>query len=560
MPVSQRSAYNQYMYDYQYERARVYGTPPYTTEEERPMARETIADYKLRLAQLEQTREQERRNAAYQENMRQRREDQAAREDLLRKSERNDRARIRAAQRRREARDAAQRGEPSLTPALTAAMRPIWASQRLSGGMKILAERENEFSSRLAMNLTGIAMIPDARAAFDQALDNYWNGQIQLPPRECTEMVIGSGVTAAVYCAARVLSGFPMPAVVDASDRPGGVFAVSRLPSFRLNSPNRPGLGGVPGEDSALNYMPGAPIQPSDLSRAEFQDNTDIAWVVRATLALYGRVFPGVTVENYVAETGNRNQVSYRKNGELRYTYAGRVIDARGTGTPNPPERGESSYDGKMLLNFPQFMKRMDDPFPLRGMGRVAVIGSGDSAKCVIEALLGISPGLQMTPASLDTVPQIDWYSAGLPDTCEQWRERVRGRYGRIASYLPKNNGRSSRSRLRLMPTTATPVKSIGCVVVRDRTYDVAIMCTGSTVQPLNLDYDGSWSTFGNPRVARKLSGLEMYKAGPCAQLPFNDREVTSGVSDRPENATAMFRYTPKTAALGAMLPAAQMG
>ena len=444
-------------------------------------------------------------------------------------------------------------GKMVLTDAMKAAMRPVWLSRRLSAGIRILSERQDEFDSRLAMNLAGIAMIPDARAAFDQALDSYWNSYI-VRLREAKEVIIGSGVTAAGYCAARVLSGFEPPLVLEASDRPGGVFALSHLPAFRLNSPNRPGLGGVPGEQAALNYIPGAPIQLAGLSRAEFQDNTDVAFVVRAMLAMYARVIPGSAVTGLEADGATRNTVTYTYYG-AREMIAGRVIDARGTGVP------VAECDGKIVLDFNQFMKRMDDPFPLRGMGRVAVIGDGDAAKCVIESLLGISPGLGMTPASLDWVPRIDWYAPKLPDNRDEWKRTQRGRYGCIASYLPPEETFAEKTaRLRLFRKTGTPVRSIGCVLVRERTYDMAVMCTGNRLNELNPDFSGAWELYGSPRMCRRIGGTSLLRAGPAADLPFSDQEQTNGVDRRPENAKGMFRYTPKTAALAVSLKDAVVG
>lgn len=512
------------------------------------MARETIAGLKRQIENLAYQQEQQRRTDLYQANLRDERARQQKREEEYRRESRNESARRRSALRRQAARDAARRGEPAMTPALTAAMRPIFTSQRLSEGMRILAERENEFSSRLAMNLAGIAMIPDAREAFDQALDRFWLSQRGTQPLEWNEIVLGSGVTAAVYCAARVLSGHARPVVLEASERPGGVFAVSRKPSWRLNSPNRPGLGGVPGDESALNYLPGAPIQPSDLSREEYQDNTDISWVTRATLALYGRVFPATAATSYEVESRNKIRVTAERG-----MFAGRVIDARGTGF------SKMECDGKLTLSYQQFMKRMDEPFPLRGMRRVAVVGDGDSAKCVVESLLGISPGLRMTPASLDYISLIDWYGESLPNNCEAWKETQRGRYLRIGAYLRRSGTGPGRERLRVMNKTAQVTNSIGSVLVRERSYDVAIVCIGDELKSLNTAYDGAWDVYGQPRMARKMSSYELYRAGPAADLPFTDRETIAGLASRPSNKVAMFRYTPKTAALGVSLPAAMM-
>ena len=57
-------------------------------------------------------------------------------------------------------------------------------------------------------------------------------------------------------------------------------------PTFYLNSRNRPGNGGLAGDQGAsLNYLPGAPIQAANVSMTEFQTNTDMAFVIRLALA-----------------------------------------------------------------------------------------------------------------------------------------------------------------------------------------------------------------------------------------------------------------------------------
>jgi hypothetical protein len=71
------------------------------------------------------------------------------------------------------------------------------------------------------------------------------------------EVIIGAGFHAAVYAATRVLSGFPKPLVVERGHRAGGTFAMTDRPTFYLNSRNRPGGGGLAGDQgTSLNYLP----------------------------------------------------------------------------------------------------------------------------------------------------------------------------------------------------------------------------------------------------------------------------------------------------------------
>ena len=169
-------------------------------------------------------------------------------------------------------------------------------------GMRAMMQRESEFPNPLAAKLTGIALDPYGREYADQALDSWWSDE---PRRQDTlsatstsrEVVIGSGFHAAVYAATRVLSGYPKPLVLERNQRVGGTFAMTSRPTFYLNSRNRPGTAGLAGDQGAsLNYLPGAPIQAANVSMTEYQTNTDMAFVIRLTLAQYAEVLTNATV------------------------------------------------------------------------------------------------------------------------------------------------------------------------------------------------------------------------------------------------------------------------
>ncbi|MEV4201069.1 hypothetical protein [Micromonospora globbae] len=431
----------------------------------------------------------------------------------------------------------------------------VAAKPDASEGMRTMMQRASEFPNRLAAQLTGIALDPYGRQVADQFLDAYWSDE----PRQQAalratgtdrEVIIGSGFHAAVYAAVRVRSGFGKPLVLERNDRVGGVFAMTARPAFYLNSRNRAGNAGLAGDQGAsLNYLPGAPIQAANVSMAEYQTNTDMAFVIRLALAQFADVVTNADVQA-VARDGAAVEVLLAGRGAIT---AGRVIDARGLGDPNDQDLA----NGTTILTFPQFMQRMAGMWPLRGVRRVAVIGGGDSAKCAVEAVLGIGPQPYMAAAALDSVDRVDWY-AELPATCEGWQDDIRGRYQAIGRYLRPD--RLGGRRLTVLQRRARPVALPGLGLVDGRTYDLVVVCTGNReadIDGLDLASFYEYTIAGSTLVvAREHYDLPAFRVGPHARLPFTAREREDGIADIPANAVSMFRTASKTAALAATLPA----
>ena len=431
--------------------------------------------------------------------------------------------------------------------------------KRLGGGIKAARERQGDFSSPLEMELAGVAMIPEARALMSERLTKYWDDRplsriTGSGPANVREWVIGAGYTAAVYCANRVRAGYPRPVVLEQGqgEDVGGAFAVSLNPVFRLNSRNRPGPAGLPDQGKALNYLPGGLIQPSMISSAEYQDNADMAWLIRLTLAQFADVRTAATVEGIEDYDDSTGQVRLITSGDARI--AGRVLDARGTGM-----RAEPFTADQGVLTFAQFMKRMGGMFPLRGMQQAAVIGGGDSARCAVESLLGIAPG-HTSAIGLDYVQSMDWYNdlAANPGSCEQFREAQRGRYIAIAQQL-QGNVSNRTPRLRVMGERGFATRLPQGAVVNDRTYDMVIRCTGDRLPSLEDGFsyynvstgeDGRVLRTGADRtvLATQARPYESYRIGPAAGLPLTLAEERAGL--RPVNRVAMFRLGPRTAAL----------
>jgi hypothetical protein len=429
----------------------------------------------------------------------------------------------------------------------------IAAKKSAAVGMRMMMQRQSEFSSPLTAQLTGIALDPRGRALADKFLDDYWSDE---PRRQVLldtvdpgrEVIIGSGFHAAVYAAVRVLSGFARPLVLERHDRVGGTFAMTARPTFNLNSRNRAGNAGLAGDQgAALNYLPGAPVQAASVGMAEYQANADMALVIRFTLAQYADVVTNATVED-VTRDDTGVEIGIADSGPL---FAGRIIDARGLGDPNDQDLA----NGSTILTFAQFMQRMAGRWPLRGLRRVAVIGGGDSGKCAVESLLGIGPEPYMAAAALDSVERVDWYADDLPTTCDEWQENVRGRYQAIGRYLRPD--RQGVQRLNVLNRRARPIALPGSALINGRAYDLVVVCTGNSEATISGLASGDFSEYAAPDgnvVARRHFYVPAWQVGPHARLPFTPRERADGIADIAANAVSMFRTATKTAALAAAL------
>lgn len=412
-------------------------------------------------------------------------------------------------------------------------MREIASDLSMNSGMEAMMGRAKEFDSPLVAKLAGIGVDPKSRLHFEAALDAMW-AQTTIPS-EAPEVVIGGGLHASIYCAARVHQGSAKPLVIERNERAGGAFAVSRQPSFFLNSRNRPGELGVPRRDEALNFIPFAAIQPADLGGDEYQTNTEMAFAIRATLAMNAKVVTGRTVrraENGLVILDDGTEITTQ-----------RAIWATGLGEPAAPRQTVTDIDRSRVLNYFQFLASLDAPFPMQGMKRVAVVGAGDAGKTVVEALLGQGPRRADTVASLDWVERIDWFGLS-PEALDRegWEKCNRSRYRGIGRAMPSENGVQS---ARIVPSSSRAeevASGYNGAYLDGVRYDRVIWCAGF---PRNSPWAG-YNSFnvGGREVAREIEP-KTFTIGPTAQLPFNP---PAGSADVAENTVALFRYADLTA------------
>lgn len=429
-------------------------------------------------------------------------------------------------------------------------------------------------------HMAGAYLNPFGRVDTDAMLTKFWKDFDPKPLMTGTarstavrerDVIVGGGLHAAIYAAVAYKRTGRKPVVVDNGSRVGGTFAMSCNPAFYLNSRNRPGPLGLPGQydrPGSLNYLHGAPVQPAMLSSDEYADNASLGWAIRMSLACYADVITGHTVTEINAKGVVLDDGQYM-------IPCARVIVATGVGKPR---RVGSVQSTPMVMSYNEFMASMDSPFPLKDLQRVAVIGSGDGANTVVEALTGKGPArAHMSLAGVDWVTRIDWYGPA-PQTCASWRATTRSRYQGIGRDLPRESfvdGASGytrftrQGRVNIMgDIDGTPIRassiSVGSdeVMVNGIPYDRVILAAGfeptSDIEQIADEKftNSSIETVGSMQVGRKFTngGVPYYIVGPAARLEMLDSERNALMVDIPENAVAIWRYARRTAALAEAL------
>ena len=422
----------------------------------------------------------------------------------------------------------------------------------------------------LTAQLAGIAMNPVAYRRFDKRQSTIFQStsNLNFPVHDTIvpEVIVGAGFHGAVYATARHLAGYEKPFVLDAGEEVGGAFAVSRNPSFFLNSENTGGLPGSPWVDGAnqLNWLPGAPVQCSHITGRELADNTVMRYVIRAALMMHARV---ITRSKVRTVTGQSYGLKIGLTG-LRFVLARRLILATGLG----PERGPMPKNDR-IMTWSRAMAQMDGNFPFDGMRRVAVLGGGKSGLCACEALLGIGPDTSMRSAAGGMPVKVDLYSTRVPMFRQDWLASMQSRYLRLGSHLATRaeeagsdgepadlpDGYDRHSDLYVYrEEAAEPIAVPGGALVNGRFYDCAVVCTGHDKGPELAGAEVPFIDFAAAGrvVARKARNLQVYKVGPCADLPWERQDFFNRITVNGEQRVAMHRLAPLTAALAAFLPA----
>lgn len=449
---------------------------------------------------------------------------------------------------------------------LCGVVREILRDPQLNEGVEALMDREREMASPAGAMLAGIFLHGPSRDHWERRLDEMWarDSMKNFGAREpVEEAIIGGGLHAATYSAVRRERGFPQPLVLERQERVGGTFAISREASFYLNSRNRPGPLGVPGGSEALNVLPASVVQPSDIGGQEYQTNSEMAFVIRTNLAMHARVMTGKVVKGFSLDRfmGLPCWRIFMKDDSV--VKAWRLLVATGLGDSKRIEKVASPR----ILDFPAFMARMDRKFPMKDMGRVAVIGAGDSGRTAVEALCGQGPSTRWSTASLDRTTEIRWFNCGSKNRLD-WESCNRSRYKGIGRLLPKVDGDTQARVLPVLEKAFSVVPGYRCVYVNKVPFDTVINCTGfdaGTSLPLLGTFATQPYPVNNRRVAKVfpigagLKGGSGFIIGPAAGLELDDFDAPINPFNVKENLVAIYRNVERTATLANHLGGASM-
>ncbi len=396
-----------------------------------------------------------------------------------------------------------------------------------------------------------------------------------------SELVVGSGVHAAIYNAERLSNDPAEPALtVELSENEGGQFAAPEGPVFRTNTRTRPedtSTPNVPGTHGSLNHFEGPGVlQQADITGSAYGTQDTLGLPVRINHLLYSMLINETEVvqvsANEATESGvaGKYAVTLRRksDGEEVQVITDRLVFASGLGEPKTgfekndqatqdivneeiakAEAGEDSQ----IMSFAQFASRVgdeSDPFPLRKFGWVAVIGAGDSGAAATEYLLGYGPDPRLSTAQLDRVNEVFWIGQEA-QTREQMAQSTRLRYIGIAQEMPLEGDdeyahrispitgraykveRTEDGRLRIYHGTKNEDGTFtpgGDIVV-----DHAILTTGfnpttdkicKDVIPAEGEKEEQVEDESGWAVAKRFVGTEIYKIGPAAELLVSDQDA----------------------------------
>lgn len=447
-------------------------------------------------------------------------------------------------------------------PPLRTLLEEAYGSARVEAYVKRVSDSASTPSAAL---LGGVCQSPSYRARWEYRVDSWAMRQTsEFSGTDYTpEIVVGAGLHGTVYAANRV----KLPLVVEQSKRIGGIFAMSKVPAFFLNSRNRPENGGprLPGTKGPLNTIYGARVQPSDLGGEEYQDNTQMAFAIRASLVvkanvLMGRSILSVTDAQYGDSRGRYLLRLVTPGGGRSSIATDRIIFATGLG--NPSKVIESSR----TVSFIDWLSMVDRE-SLPKDKRVAVVGAGDSGSVLVEYWLGQGP---TSPLQSELPERIEWFGQEYR-VKEDYERAVRSRYAGIGRYMPRVSDPEYYYRVRPRPGKVVGVEEYpGGVRLKYRTVDGRIKTSDKfdrvyfavgfddkidrLVKPLvplarplmgDVEIDGKV-------VAKKYTDHEIYKVGPCANIGVTREEIEASPVLRsiPANSVALFRYTERTAAL----------
>ncbi len=473
------------------------------------------------------------------------------------------------------------------TPDIFTEIQPVLSRDKEFDSAALPGELHRTFTPLFA----GISMSRRGSTLLELAIDRHTDceaeqlwGLIIKGEAYTSELVVGSGVHAAIYNSERMTADPKVPALtIDGGASAGGQFAGPEGPVWFLNTrtrPEDPDAPNVPGGKGSLNTLERGVLQQSDISGSSYASQDTLALPTQVNHLLYSKVLNRTEVvrveENNSDESGRPGlyKVTLRC-GELEEATVttDRLVFASGLGDPvtgfeNSDQdtqdiieeekakfkRGEDAQ----IMTFEQFAERVgdeSDPFPLRPFGWVAVIGPGDGGAVAAEYLLGSGPSTRMSSTQLDQVQEVFWIGQKA-ETREEYMQSSRQRYRNLGLEFPVDTKSGYAHRLTPIPTRAYKIERTedgrikilhgrretdGTIThVDDVVVDHVVLATGFKKKTekicssvLKPDHEGKVDEFVTVddgwAIARRYSGTQIYIVGPAAELPVSrqDRDTS---------------------------------
>ncbi|MEX1113247.1 MAG: hypothetical protein WD603_00035 [Patescibacteria group bacterium] len=441
--------------------------------------------------------------------------------------------------------------------------------EELLEGSTLEGQKHREYTPVLA----GVMNSERGSEVMDMAIDRSVEEQTaeikeRLRTGDCyvRELVVGSGPHAQIYNAEKAVAN-PGHAglTVERDRRIGGQFALAESPVWHLNTRTRPEdalSAHLPGTEGSLNTLGRGAVQQSDLTGEAYGSQDRLADAVRINHALVSRVMNRTEVtaiRDGMEDLPGKMQVEMRdtQTGEIFFIQTDRVVLTTGLGESRTGlEQADRASQDLVARNMEEFEKTgkakimlleqavqmlgdKHNPFPLRDMGEVGVIGPGDSGAIVAEYLLGYGPKPRKSVAALDRVKSVRWVGQK-SETREDFD--VRQRYKMLGLEMPRKHAPDYATRIEPAEGRCFKIEEEGdklrmhyrnkageqssCVV------DHIILATGYVDKTDEIMQVGSarkkeeetvFAETGLP-VAQRYAGTEVYKAGPSSQMELSEQ------------------------------------
>jgi hypothetical protein len=413
------------------------------------------------------------------------------------------------------------------------------------------------------------------------------------------ELVIGSGPHSQIYNAEKAVCNPGHPGLtIERSRRIGGQFASPEDGVWRLNTRTRAedaNANHLPGTEDSLNTLGRGAVQQSDLTGEAYGTQDTLADAIRINQSLVSRIMNRaeiIGIHDGDPDLPGDMKVEIRdtETGEKYILRTDRVVTTTGLGEPrtglenadpetqNLVERELTSFSRtgrSRIMLLEQAVERLGDehdPFPLRGMEEVGVIGPGDSGAIVAEYLLGYGPEPRKSVAQLDRVKKVIWVGQK-GETREDFH--VRQRYGMLGLEFPRKHVPEYAARIEPAAGRCFKLEEEGDKIrmhYRDpdgnetsRLVDHVILATGYVdtkkdlvkMESLDAVTEEAVVSEGGLPMGTKIAGAEIYSAGPGAHLDLSPQNIEESPAMRRmgvKKTVAVWAYAEETESLARML------